>query len=132
LTRSLSVDGGEVKQIHARLIDVSGGSAGLRDEAGLESAVNQPSASFGGDDLYPSIIEKAAALAFSLVKNHAFIDGNKRIGHAAMEVFLILNGFEISADVDEQERVFLGLAAGSVGREELIRWLSEHAVSKSA
>jgi death-on-curing protein len=130
LIRFLSVD--EVKHIHARLIEISGGSAGLRDEAGLDSAVNQPRASFGGEDLYPSIIEKAAALAYSLVNNHAFVDGNKRIGHAAMEVFLLLNGFEISADVDEQERVFLGLAAGSVGRDELNVWLSAHTVARSA
>jgi death on curing protein len=127
--RFLTVD--EVKQIHARLIEESGGSDGLRDEAGLESAVSQPTSTFGGEYLYSTLVEKAAALAYSLVKNHAFMDGNKRIGHAAMEVFLLLNGLELSAEIDEQEKVFLGLAAGSIGRDELIRWISEHTHSRS-
>jgi len=76
LTRYLTVD--EVALIHSRLIEQSGGSTGLRDAGSLESAVSQPLASFGGEDLYPTFVEKAAALAFSLVKNHPFIDGNKR------------------------------------------------------
>ena len=98
----------------------------------LESAVNQPHASFGGEALYPSLVEQAAALAFSLVKNHPFIDGNKRIGHAAMEVFLLLNEKEIECDVDEQEKIFMDLAAGLVSREQLISWISDHIVKRSA
>jgi len=69
--------------------------------------------------------EQAGALAFSLVKNHPFIDGNKRIGHAAMEVFLVINGFEISAHVDEQETMFLSLAAGTISRDELVSWIQK-------
>jgi len=69
--------------------------------------------------------EQAGALAFSLVKNHPFIDGNKRIGHAAMEVFLVINGLEISAHVDEQEAMFLNLAAGTISREELVSWIGK-------
>src|SRR5699024_11011418 len=112
LMRYLTIE--EVEALHTRLIDQSGGSQGLRDRGGLESAIGGPKATFGGKDLYPSLVEKSAALTFTLVKNHPFIDGNKRTGHAAMEVFLLLNGYEIQADVDEQERLFLDLAAGNV------------------
>jgi death on curing protein len=69
---------------------------------------------FGGEDLYPSLLEKAAALGFSIIMNHPFVDGNKRTGHAAMETFLILNGMEINASVDEQERVVLAIASGEL------------------
>lgn len=130
MIRFLSVS--EVRAIHERVIRSSGGSRGLRDLAALESAVHQPLATYEGEDLYLSLSEKAAALAFSLVNNHAFVDGNKRIGHAALEVFLVLNGFEIESDVDEQERIFQGLAAGSVTRSDLIAWIDEHLVSRRA
>ena len=86
----------------------------------------QPRASFGGVDLHASLTDKAAALCFSLVNNHAFIDGNKRIGHAATETFLILNGSEIDAPVDEQERLMLALASGGLTREQLAAWLVAH------
>ena len=79
-----------------------------------------------GSDLYPTLVEKAAALCFSLVRNHPFIDGNKRVGHAAMETFLVLNGAEIAAGVDEQERVMLDLAAGRIDRTQLGDWLRQH------
>ena len=129
MTRYLDVE--RVKRLHALVLERSGGSAGLRDEGALESAVAQPQASFGGEDLYPSLVEKAAALAYALVKNHAFIDGNKRIGQAAMEVFLLLNGYEIAATVDDQETLFLNLAAGEVSREALTAWIAKHVVSHS-
>jgi death on curing protein len=123
--RYLTVD--QVIRLHSLIIEQSGGSEGLRDQGALESAVAQPQMSFGAVDLYSSLSDKAAALAFSLVSNHPFVDGNKRIGHAAMEVFIVLNGYEIEADVDEQERIFLGLAAGEVKREELTAWIERHA-----
>jgi death-on-curing protein len=81
---------------------------------------------FGGEDLYPTLIEKAAALAFSLIMNHPFLDGNKRTGHAAMETFLVLNGFEIDATPGEQEDILLGVAASRISREDLLDWLSRH------
>jgi death on curing protein len=127
--RYLTVE--EVILIHDRLIKQSGGSNGLRDRGALESAVHQPNASFSGELLYPTISEQAAALAFSLVNNHPFIDGNKRIGHASMEVFLVINGHEIDADVDEQEATFLNLASGSVSRDELVSWIKEHLIKRS-
>ena len=73
----------------------------------------------------------AAALGFSLVANHPFLDGNKRIGHAAMETFLVLNGWELSADVDEQEKLILRLAAGALRREELAQWIQTHVQERS-
>lgn len=85
--------------------------------------------SFGGEDLYASLSEKAAALGFSLVMNHPFVDGNKRVGHAAMETFLILNGYEIQANADEQETIILKLAAGELKREEVTEWLEQYVVS---
>lgn len=96
--------------------------------AALESALAQPHMTFGGKDLYPTLVEKAAALGSSLISNHPFVDGNKRIGHAAMEVFLFLNGYEIDAPVDEQEQVILQLAAGELERRECTGWLRTHVV----
>jgi death-on-curing protein len=84
----------EVLVLHERVIGQSGGAAGLRDLGSLESALAQSRATFEGADLYPSLAEKGTALAYSLVSNHPFVDGNKRIGHAALDTFLVLNGFE--------------------------------------
>ena len=81
---------------------------------------------FGGEDLYPSLLEKAAALGFSIIMNHPFVDGNKRTGHAATETFFVLNGLEINASVDEQERVVLEIASSKLGREEFAEWLQQH------
>jgi death-on-curing protein len=115
---------GEVVDLHRRVLAQSGGASGIRDLGLLESALAQPAATFGGADLHATVIEKAAALGFSLVANHAFVDGNKRVGHAAMEVFLVLNGFEISASIDDQERLILDVASGLADRDALARWLS--------
>ena len=79
--------------------------------------------------MYPALADKAVALGFSLIKNHPFVDGNKRIGHAAMEVFLLLNGYEIDSHVDDQERIILGVAAGTTSREEMKAWLEDHIVA---
>jgi death-on-curing protein len=108
------------------VIASSGGASGVRDLAALESAVAQPKMTVGGQEAYPTLIEKAAALCFSLCSNHPFVDGNKRVAHAAAEVTLMLNGFQIKCGVDEQERVMLGLAEGAVSREEFLSWLQAH------
>jgi len=121
---------GEVVALHHRIITATGGAAGIRDLGALEAAVAQPRASFGGEDLYPGEVEKAAALGFSLVMGHPFLDGNKRTGHAAMETLLVLNGYEVSAAVDEQERVMLQLAAGELSREEFVEWVRSRALSR--
>lgn len=114
---------GEVLALHRRILAETGGQPGLRDLGAIASAVAQPKVSVGGTDAYPTVIEKAAALGYSLIRNHGFIDGNKRVAHAAMEVLLVLNGMEIRASVDEQERVMLSLAAGEMSRTELVEWL---------
>ena len=116
----------EILELHDRIIEITGGAKGIRDIRALESAINQPRVTFNTTDLYPDILTKAAALCFFLVKNHPFIDGNKRIGHAAMEIFLILNGFEIEASIDEQEKLILELASGKMDREEFTTWLNKH------
>jgi death-on-curing protein len=118
----------EVLVLHERIVAQSGGAAGLRDLGSLESALAQPRATFDGVDLYPSLAEKAAALTHSLVGNHPFVDGNKRIGHAALETYLVLNGFELAAGVDDSERMFLSLAAGTVTRSALSVWIEQHLV----
>ena len=121
MIRYLSLE--EVLELHRLVLRQSGGLDGVRDLGGLESAVAQPQMTFGGQDLYPCLPTKAAALAFSLIRNHPFFDGNKRIGHLAMEMFLVLNGHELDAGVDEQERIIFGLAAGEVRREEFAEWV---------
>ena len=92
----------------------------------LESAVAQPHLTFGGVDLYQTIQEKVATLCFSLVTNHPFVDGNKRVGHAAMETFLVLNNWELDATVDVAERTILALADGTLSREEFVQWVNDH------
>lgn len=116
----------EILELHDRIIAASGGPSGLRDIGALEAAVNRPRVTFGRHDLYPDVAAKAAALCHSLVLNHPFLDGNKRVGHAAMETFLVLNGYEINATIDEQERIVLDLAAGSLTPEALAAWLNDH------
>jgi len=119
----------EVLDLHERLLEDTGGATGIRDLGALESAIRQPHAAFGGEDLYPGLVEKASALCFSLVMNHPFVDGNKRLGHAAMETFLLLNGSEFRCGIDEQEQVILQLAAGDLAREAFTDWVRAHTVS---
>ena len=118
----------EILELYDKIIEISGGARGIRDIRALESAMNQPRLTFDQTDLYPDIVAKAAAICFSLVMNHPFLDGNKRMGHAAMETFLILNGFEIKASIDEQERIILDLASGILERGEFTAWLNKHIV----
>jgi death-on-curing protein len=116
----------EALELHRRVIGQSGGALGVLNLAALESSLTQPRMTFGGTELYPSIVDKAAVLGYSLIQNHPFLDGNKRTGHAAMEVFLLLNHCEIQASVDEQERVVLQVASGKMDREAFTLWLRDH------
>lgn len=120
----------EVISLHEQIINASGGSHGVHDLNGLDSAVSQPQMTFGGTDLYPTLGEKASALGFSLIMNHAFVDGNKRIGQAALELFLFLNGFEINATVDEQERIIMSVAASQTSKADFTDWVLDHMVPK--
>lgn len=126
MIRPLSLS--ELLELHRRIIEQSGGADGVRDLGLVESALAQPQMSFGGKELYPKLAGKAAALCFSLVLNHPFVDGNKRIGHAAMETFLVLNGFELNADVDDAESVILSLAAGELDRSKFNEWVARYIV----
>jgi len=118
----------EVLELHELVASRSGGGFGVRDLGLLESALAQPRQSIGQQDLYPGVLKKAAALGYFIIANHPFVDGNKRVGHAAMEVFLVLNGYELSASVEEQERTVLSVASGALKREQFEEWVEEHAV----
>jgi len=127
--KSLTTD--QVVRLQELVIAQSGGLPGVKNIGMVDSAVAQPKMTFGGDELYPSLAEKAAALAFSLARNHGFEDGNKRIAHAAMETFLVLNQHELSASVDEQESIILQLATGHLGREKFTAWVKQNIVAAS-
>lgn len=116
----------QVLMLHKRLIETTGGSAGIRDEGMLDSALSNPFQSFSGESLYPSIQAKAAQLCYGLVKNHAMIDGNKRLGIHVMLVFLALNGYELEYTQKELSDTILALAAGKIGAENLLKWIIRH------
>ena len=118
----------QVLFIHDQLIAETGGSPGLRDEGLLDSALNAPFQTFSGKSVYPSLQQKATRLCFGLVKNHPFIDGNKRIGAHAMLVFLALNGVELQHSQEELSDIILMLAAGEIAAEELLRWILSHQI----
>jgi death on curing protein len=112
--------------LHDIAILQTGGISGIRDLGALKSAVAQPLMTFDGIDLYRSLEEKSAALGFSLICNHPFIDGNKRVAHASIESFLVLNGFKLEALVDESEAIILNAAAGKCSRDEFVKWIEQH------
>ena len=109
----------QVLKLHASLIKATGGSDGIRDEGMLDLALNNPFQSFDGKDLYPSIQAKAARLCFGLVRNHAMLDGNKRLGTHVMLVFLALNGYELYYSQKELSDVILALASSDIGEKEI-------------
>lgn len=112
--------------LHDVLLEETGGASGLKDEGLLESAANAPFATFGGNDLYPTIQQKGARLGFGLIKNHAFVDGNKRIGILVMLTFLEINGIDLTYTDDELIAVGLDLAAGSMTEDQLLSWIIKH------
>ncbi|MEO5800670.1 MAG: type II toxin-antitoxin system death-on-curing family toxin [Gemmatimonadales bacterium] len=124
MTRYLALT--EVLDLHRRVMEQSGGATGLRDLGMLEAAIAQPRQTYVGVDLYPSLVAKAAALGFSLIQNHPFVDGNKRVGHAALEVMLLLNGVVLSATVDESEQLILDVASGKTDRATFTSWVESH------
>ena len=118
----------QILLLHEQLIAETGGSSGLRDEGMLDSALNAPFQTFGGEDAYPSLQQKAARLCFGLVKNHPFVDGNKRIGAHVMLVFLALNGIELQYTQTELSDVILQLAAGTLQFSDLLDWILTHQI----
>jgi death-on-curing protein len=123
VTLYLSLD--QVLQIHEAQIERFGGSAGLRDLGALESAVARPAMTFGGEDLYPDVPSKTAALMHSLVMNYAFVDGNKRVGVTSAELFLRLNEYRLDASNPELEELTLTVAKGELDAEALAIWFRQ-------
>lgn len=118
----------QVLMLHSQLIEVTGGCDGIRDEGLLDSALESPFQSFGGEELYPGIQAKAARLCYGLVKNHAMVDGNKRIGVHVMLVFLALNGHELDYTQKELSDLILDVADGKKLYEDILYWVLEHQV----
>ena len=116
----------QILMLHTQLILQTGGSEGVRDYNLLDSALETPFQSFGGDELYPTIQAKAARLGYGLIKNHCMIDGNKRIGTHAMLVFLALNGIELKYMQKELYETILDVAAGKIEYEDLLQWVLDH------
>ena len=122
--RYLSLE--DVLEIHSKIIFRMGGSSGIRDLGALKSAIAQPRMTFDSIDLYRSLEEKASALGYSLICSHPFVDGNKRIGHAAIETFLFLNGYTLEASLEESETMILSVATGECSRSNFVNWIKQH------
>lgn len=118
----------QILLLHDQLVAETGGTSGLRDEGMLDSALNAPFQSFDGVDVYPFLQQKAARLCFGLVKNHPFVDGNKRIGAHAMLVFLVLNGIELKYSQTELSDIILRLASGEIELPALLEWIQKHQI----
>ena len=116
----------KVKLLHQLISEETGGSIGVRDEGLLESALEGAFATFDGKDLYPSKEEKGARLGYTLISNHAFVDGNKRIGMYVMLTFLEVNGVKIDATNEEVAETGLAVAAGAMKYETLLKWVIDH------
>ncbi len=122
----------QILLLHSALIQQSGGADGIRDEGLLDSAVNTPFQTFADQELYPSLLEKAARLGFGLICNHPFIDGNKRIGTHAMLVFLDINQMTLSYEDDDLIETILRVASGTLDYNGLLDWLQEHLESSAS
>ncbi|MEE9613529.1 MAG: type II toxin-antitoxin system death-on-curing family toxin [Thermodesulfobacteriota bacterium] len=124
----------QVLFIHYRIMEETGGGGGgiknhgMRDPALLKSALQRPRATFDGKELYPDIFGKAAALMHSIIKNHPFVDGNKRTAIAAASIFLLRNGYRLEATNRELERFTMKAAAGRVRPEEIAKWFKKNSV----
>ena len=116
----------QVISIHSQLIEATGGSDGIRDDGLLESSLNSPFQTFGGEDVYPSLMHKASRLCYSIISNHPFIDGNKRIGIHTMLVFLALNRVELNYTQQELIDSGISIASGNTSPEQLFQWLNNH------
>lgn len=119
------VSADDVVALHSKIIKKTGGIDGVRDRSGLEAAVAAPLQSFGGDDFYPTTIDKIARLGYGLAANHAFIDGNKRIGALMTQLLLQWNGYRLVLNRGELADMFIAIADGSAGEIELLYWINK-------
>jgi len=118
----------KVLLLHKLIAEETGGSVGVRDEALLESALENAFSGFGGQEFYPSKEEKGARLGYTLISNHAFVDGNKRIGMYVMLTFLEVNGIRLSCTNNEVVEVGLAVASGAMDYEALLEWVRTHRI----
>ncbi|MDL2302174.1 type II toxin-antitoxin system death-on-curing family toxin [Lachnospiraceae bacterium OttesenSCG-928-D06] len=112
--------------IYSKLIKQTGGLDGVRDENLLDSAINAPFQTFGGEELYPTVQKKAACLCYSLINNHSFYDGNKRIGILVMMTFMELNSLQIQCTDDDLIALGLSIASGATDQEYILDWIIKH------
>ncbi len=119
----------DILVLHEKSINDFGGSHGIRDIGLLESAIARPFQTFGGEDLYPTIFEKAAALGESLIMNHPFVDGNKRTGMLAMISLLINNQFLLKASSDDLYNFVINISTGALSLDEMVEWLRAHTLT---
>ena len=118
----------KVLLLHQLIAEETGGSIGVRDEGLLESALEAAFSSFGGQEFYPTKEEKGARLGYTLISNHAFVDGNKRIGVYIMLTFLEVNGIRLECSDEDLVHIGLSIADGSMGYEQLLNWVREHRI----
>lgn len=117
-------------EIHEIVVRQFGGSMGLRDLGGLESALARPFQTFGGEDLYPDFFTKAAAIGESIIINHPFVDGNKRTGYVLMETILRFGNIKITAPNDELYKFVISISTGEISFDKIVKWLKENTQSK--
>ena len=120
----------QIIYLHKQIISATGGSHGVRDKGLLESAVYRPQASFGGQDLYLDLFLKVSVLGYSLISNHPFVDGNKRVGFEAMRLMLRLNGYDIKASMNDKFNFVMGIAQGKLNEGDIAVWLENHTLKK--
>ena len=112
--------------LYQQIMEDTGGSLGVRDQGLLESAVYRPQATFGGQALYPELFSKVAALGHSIIHNHPFVDGNKRVGFEAMRLMLRLNGYDVRATVEQRFDFVMAIAKGALTEQQISDWLKSH------
>lgn len=117
----------QVLAVHSRMIEITGGSDGVRDRSLLDSALNAPFQTFDGKEIYPALLSKAAVMCRSIISNHPFVDGNKRIGIHVMLIFLELNGIKLQYSQNELIELGLGVASSNLSSDDILKWLIEHA-----
>ncbi|MEP1094916.1 MAG: type II toxin-antitoxin system death-on-curing family toxin, partial [Cyclobacteriaceae bacterium] len=116
----------EALEIHFILVERFGGSEGVRDKALLESALNRPFQTFDGNQLYPTAVDKAAAIMESIVRNHPFVDGNKRTGYVLGRLLLMEDQLDISAEQDQKYEFVIGISTGNLNFEQIREWLEKN------
>ena len=116
----------QVLALHEDIVTEFGGKEGIRDEALLDSALSAPFQTFGGEELYPDLLGKSARLAYGIIKNHPFYDGNKRMGAHLMLIFQCLNGIEITYRDEEMIDIIISVAAGDTDEDGLYSWLLDN------